>query len=169
MATAGEISDPSIKSPPRLLAEAIRRLIGSPPADGEAGRPVGTIEVQRAYLSIFKLGAADKIVVSVVAQDTGGRIETREMKTARNVTVHVSVQKKLANAHETERGVAECDDVADYSERVLRACLQPVTIAGGVVFWPTEEFQSSGALEEQLREWGQFSEVHVLEYNVPLI
>jgi hypothetical protein len=165
--TAAVLTDPSVKRPARLLAEAVRELLGTAPADLESGQPAGSVNVERAYVSVYELKAADRIVVSCVPLDQTGRLNVRSgpKLTAREIGIEVSVQKRLVNSFQSAAGRDEIDRLGDYSERILRACLQSVSDPDGNTFAPTEDFSSTGQIENVLREWNQFTEIHSLTYS----
>src|SRR5690606_7516303 len=144
---------------------AVRELLGTAPVDLESDQPAGSINVERAYLSVYELKSADRIVVSCVPLDQTGRLNTRSgIRTERDISIEVSVQKRLVHSFQTPRGRDELDRLRDYSERILRACLQTVSDADGNNFSPVPDFSSTGQVEDALREWNQFAELHTLTY-----
>lgn len=160
------ITDLTVKSPSRLLAEALRVKLGSSPSDLLASPPAGTLEVERSWMPVFELQDSTKTVVSLISADQAGSINTRSgsYRTTRTVTVMVSVQQLLAVDPQSNAGRDQLSKLADYSERVLRACFTKITDQNGIPFAPTD-FDSTGHDQDALSEWNQFAEVHSIAFE----
>lgn len=166
MTTETVIADLSVRSPVRVLAESLRAKLGSSPADlGDA--PAGRLEVERAYLPVYALEDSTKTVVCVTPGDQAGTVATRSgaYRTQRTVQVEVSVQQLLACDPQSLEGLQKLDDLMDYSERVLRACLTKIQGSNGMVF-AASDISSTSHDQEALREWNQFAVVHTVAYEV---
>lgn len=165
--TASVISDLTVKSPSLVLAEALRDLLGETPEvyliEPEAGR----LLVERAWLPVFELDATNVTVVSLLPEGQEGQIATRSgsLRTRRTVSIMCSVQRLLGLNPQTDAGKCEMDDLKNYSERVLRACLEAAHDITDIAAAPST-FQSTGHDLDALREWNQFAEVHSINYEV---
>ena len=114
------LTDESIKSPVRLLSDALRELLDASPSDAVPDQPAGTILVDRAYYPEVGIEDVEGTMISVLpgpmACKPGARGKNRYEE-----EVYIFVQQKLENEPKGAAGKAELDAFLDFVHRVVTA------------------------------------------------
>ena len=128
------LTDATVKSPMRLLADAVRDLLNASPSDAVPGQPAGRLTIERAYLAEVDIDNVRDTMISVVAGESSHQIGTRTRASAkRKVTsqIEILVHRKLDNEPASGDGKTELDDFMDFVERISVALRETAVITDG--------------------------------------
>lgn len=150
---------------PRLLAEAVRDLLSTSPSDLLPGQPAGTLQVERAWLPLFRLEDQTAIVVTVLSGDDAGETIDRRLLKQVDLDLDLSVQQLLTPGIEiaSAAGKAEIDGIVDFSEQILQQAYGMITDSQGRRYTPLRYERTIE--DEALVQWHQVSVLFTITYR----
>lgn len=121
------LTDATIKSPVRLLADAVRVFLDASPSDAVPGTPAGRLSVERAYVPEIPIENIQGTMITVLPGAMSSEPGTRQ-KSRKTEAVEVFVERHLTEIPASAAGKAEIDAFLDFVERVCVALRSTQTV-----------------------------------------